>query len=518
MVPQSSGRRRNVTPDRLRQTRARRDLPVPLQELKWASTVPPQAAARPEPVEELGLLPRELVLGQDPARRELGEALDRREHVAATVRRRSRRRTEGQWRRAGRARAEACRGRCAGPGGGCADGRGGGSSGPVAALSVLRRPVGRRGGPVELAREGQRLVAALRLRRPADAVLPGVVDGDRPVTRHREPPRAGEDRIAHVVLRPRRRRRAELRRPPVGKRLRLEGASRRDQPGQIGAERVDARLQRVVEHVADHHHAAARPLAEPAELGLVELDLPAAGARQGGGQPFGRRDGHAMPRRDLRSLRTSVIRHPDHRSPPGVPATPSTHTPGRHHDSARLPRLGSLFPLCPPACPRPIFLATAPGLEPLLRAEAVALGLPAPAGRPRRRHPHRRLARGLAREPPLPRRHPRPRPHRRVPRPPPRPARQARPQGPVGRHPAADVPVRIDVTTRKSRIYHAGAARAAHRHRHPRDPRAAGRSTPAATRSPARPSPSRSASTTTSAPSPSTPAARCSTAAATSRR
>jgi hypothetical protein len=46
----------------------------------------------------------------------------------------------------------------------------------------------------------------------------------------------------------------------------------------LAAQRVDPRLERVVEHVADHRHATSHPLPGSTELGDVELSHgPAAG-------------------------------------------------------------------------------------------------------------------------------------------------------------------------------------------------------------------------------------------------
>jgi hypothetical protein len=44
-----------------------------------------------------------------------------------------------------------------------------------------------------------------------------------------------------------------------------------DNIGQLGAERTDPAFQVVVEHIADHDHAAARPLAHAAQIRMVEL-------------------------------------------------------------------------------------------------------------------------------------------------------------------------------------------------------------------------------------------------------
>jgi hypothetical protein len=64
----------------------------------------------------------------------------------------------------------------------------------------------------------------------------------------------------------------------------------RQQADEFGAQPVYPRLQRIVEHVADHRHATLRPLSHAAELGVVELRLaPTAGddGHQHGGHRLG---------------------------------------------------------------------------------------------------------------------------------------------------------------------------------------------------------------------------------------
>ena len=63
---------------------------------------------------------------------------------------------------------------------------------------------------------------------------------------------------------------------------------------QLGAEGVDAGLERVVEHVADHDHAAPRPLAHAAQLGVVELGHGAAARDQGAKKRQHRAAAHAV--------------------------------------------------------------------------------------------------------------------------------------------------------------------------------------------------------------------------------
>ena len=44
-----------------------------------------------------------------------------------------------------------------------------------------------------------------------------------------------------------------------------------EDPGELRTEGIDAALQSIVEHVAEHQHAALHPLAGAAKLGVVEL-------------------------------------------------------------------------------------------------------------------------------------------------------------------------------------------------------------------------------------------------------
>ena len=43
--------------------------------------------------------------------------------------------------------------------------------------------------------------------------------------------------------------------------------------GELVAERIDAILQALIEHVANHDHSALRPLSHAAEIGMIELCL-----------------------------------------------------------------------------------------------------------------------------------------------------------------------------------------------------------------------------------------------------
>ncbi|MFC6739462.1 hypothetical protein [Methylobacterium tardum] len=127
--------------------------------------------------------------------------------------------------------------------------------------------------------------AAIRLRDARDAVLAGIVEGDARARFDREPPVLREIGVAHPILRAGARRSAEARRPPFAaaaprRGSRLREAARRQRAGQLGAERPDPRLQGVVEHPADHDHAAGEPLAHPTEIGMVELRHRAVAALQ----------------------------------------------------------------------------------------------------------------------------------------------------------------------------------------------------------------------------------------------
>ena len=193
-----------------------------------------------------------------------------------------------------------------------------------------------------LAGEGQGAVAGLLLRDPGDGVLSGVVDRHPATDVDREPAGRREDGVAQVVLGAGRGGRAEPLRPPgaggaagdeeadagrAARRLRLRlglrpgrGRGQRgraaQQPGELGAERVDPGLERVVEHVPDHDHAALRPLAHAAELGMAELRLAAAAGderRQQRARGIGR---DAVAIGDLRHAAGGFRGKLGHRGPP----------------------------------------------------------------------------------------------------------------------------------------------------------------------------------------------------------
>jgi hypothetical protein len=49
--------------------------------------------------------------------------------------------------------------------------------------------------------------------------------------------------------------------------------------GDLAAERIDAVFEALIEHVADHDHAALRPLTYASEIRVIELGLPAVAER-----------------------------------------------------------------------------------------------------------------------------------------------------------------------------------------------------------------------------------------------
>src|SRR5208283_4156046 len=167
-----------------------------------------------------------------------------------------------------------------------------------------------RDGPV-LTGEGERASCPLLLRDAADLVVERVVDGHVPIDLHGQPPRVGEVRVANVVLGAGPARETQARRPPVAgtplrqgdeqadrraaanharaaiasllllllspRRLRLARQGERHEGllfqdlRKLGAQTVDLGFQAVIEHIADHGHAALQPLAAAAQLRVVEL-------------------------------------------------------------------------------------------------------------------------------------------------------------------------------------------------------------------------------------------------------
>jgi hypothetical protein len=72
-----------------------------------------------------------------------------------------------------------------------------------------------------------------------------------------------------------------------------------EEAGQLVAERIDASFQARIEHVADHDHAALRPLSHPAEIGMVELRLATIAPSEGAKQRLHRLDADPMALCDL---------------------------------------------------------------------------------------------------------------------------------------------------------------------------------------------------------------------------
>src|SRR5271163_4331963 len=133
-------------------------------------------------------------------------------------------------------------------------------------------------------------------------MVAGVIDEDPAALTDRKTARTRKERVSQIILGSSRGRIAELHRPPwAGRarpgheqadaaaalhlRLRLPGGEteRRltiEEAGQLAAERVDASFQALIEHVADHDHAASRPLSHAAEIGIVKLRLASIAPRQ----------------------------------------------------------------------------------------------------------------------------------------------------------------------------------------------------------------------------------------------
>ena len=195
--------------------------------------------------------------------------------------------------------------------------REGGRSG-ICMRDALRKNPGQIGNANEaqLAREGQRLIAALLLGEARDPVLASVIDADLAAPLDRQPARARKVCVSEIVLRAGRGGTAQFRRPPSAGRdgasdkqadpagalaLRLKSPSfdarRRlahDEAGKVVAERVDASLEAGIEHVADHDHSTLRPLSHAAELGMIELRLAPLSLRQRAEKRHSRADADAM--------------------------------------------------------------------------------------------------------------------------------------------------------------------------------------------------------------------------------
>src|ERR1700730_13892513 len=58
----------------------------------------------------------------------------------------------------------------------------------------------------------------------------------------------------------------------------VEGRLAAHEVGDLAAERVNAVFEALIEHVADHDHAALRPLTHAAEIRVIELGLRAVAA------------------------------------------------------------------------------------------------------------------------------------------------------------------------------------------------------------------------------------------------
>ncbi|MFZ2109921.1 MAG: hypothetical protein WAV18_31870 [Roseiarcus sp.] len=79
------------------------------------------------------------------------------------------------------------------------------------------------------------------------------------------------------------------------------------------AEFIDAMFQSLIEHVADHDHAASRPLSHAAEIRMIELRLGSIAERERVEHRESRLEAHPVAARDLGDHAKTVwreIRHP----------------------------------------------------------------------------------------------------------------------------------------------------------------------------------------------------------------
>src|SRR5208283_3764688 len=128
-------------------------------------------------------------------------------------------------------------------------------------------------------------------------VLAGVIDADPTALLDRKAAPAWKTSVSQIILRAGGRRIAEIRGPPsigggarscheqthaaasaLALRLRRPGSGGEEglaakQRRQFVTERVNTKFQALIEHVANHDHAALRPLSHPAEIGVIELRL-----------------------------------------------------------------------------------------------------------------------------------------------------------------------------------------------------------------------------------------------------
>ena len=135
-------------------------------------------------------------------------------------------------------------------------------------------------------------IDALLLAKTKDLVIARIVKRRHAAGGDRQPPLVREERVMAVVLRACRRRRAKVRWPTrasIGG-LRVEKRGAGHARCRVLCKPGYSCLQRIVEHVADHQHSAARPLPHSAQFRMFELSLvpPAAmQSRQHPGHGFG---------------------------------------------------------------------------------------------------------------------------------------------------------------------------------------------------------------------------------------
>lgn len=248
--------------------------------------IPGRGLAKSQSGQQLGLLCGELFVGDDAFVHEFAQLFDRGEDVSSGVGWRG-----GEWIKVARKRCWRW--------------------GDELSVAGDCGQVGEVYGAV-LAAEDDGTPSALLLGETADLVVQGIVDPDFAAGFDGQPTAVCEVGVADIILRTRGGRGAEILRPPVGLgigheqarcahgrpsglvlgvepalalRLETAGAQQAGLTGEevadVPAQGVHSAFEEIVEHVADHDHAALHPLAGATEFPMTELGHAAVAIEDG---------------------------------------------------------------------------------------------------------------------------------------------------------------------------------------------------------------------------------------------